>query len=178
MAVYNSTHTGAQIDNILNSIYPIGSVYISINNTNPSTYFGGTWVQIQDTFLLAAGSTYTAGTTGGEATHVLTTAEMPAHTHDRGTMEIAGMVRCYSEYNKNNGDFDTNGVSGAFHFTTGTDTEYGTTTNASSGSNDSIRNVQFHASRNWTGSTSSVGSNSAHNNMPPYLVVYMWKRTA
>ena len=95
-------------------------------------------------------------------------------------MEIAGMVRCYSDYNKSNSSFDTNGVSGAFHFTTGTDTEYGTTTNVASGSSDSIRNVLFNASRNWSGATSSVGSGTAHTHtvatLPPYLSVYIWKR--
>jgi hypothetical protein len=79
---------------------------------------------------------------------------MPAHTHTRGTMDITGMIRCYSEFNKGNSDYDINGVSGAFYFRTGTDTEYGTGTNMSSGSNDAIRNVKFQASKAWTGNTS------------------------
>jgi len=165
-------------ESIVDIIYPIGSVYITLNTANPSALFGGTWERIQDTFLLAAGTTYAAGSSGGEATHTLTTAETPAHTHDRGTMEIAGMIRAYSEYNKGNSSFDTQGVSGAFHFKTGTDTEWPSSTNLASGSNDAVRNVLFNASRNWTGSTSSVGGGAAHNNMPPYLTVYMWKRTA
>ena len=182
MAVYNSTHTGDQIDTILerivNLIYPIGSIYTSLNSTNPSALFGGTWQQIEGKFLLGCDSSHTSGSTGGEAEHILTTNETPAHTHSRGTMDIAGMVRCYSEYNKGNSSFDSNAVSGAFYFRTGTDTEYGTTTNMSSGSNDAIRNVRFQASRNWTGATSSVGEGAAHNNMPPYLAVYMWQRIA
>ena len=66
---------------MLDNVYPVGSIYMSVNNTNPSTLFGGTWQQIQDRFLLAAGATYAAGATGGEATHTLTTDEMPAHSH-------------------------------------------------------------------------------------------------
>lgn len=58
-------------------IYPVGSVYISVNNTNPAVLFGGTWVQIKDRFLLGAGTTYSNGTTGGEASHTLTTGELP-----------------------------------------------------------------------------------------------------
>lgn len=54
---------------IFDMIYPIGSIYISINNTNPSTMFGGTWEQIEDAFLLAAGDTYAGGSTGGNANH-------------------------------------------------------------------------------------------------------------
>ena len=68
-------------DDFLNKVYPIGSIYISVNNTSPSTLFGGTWEQVKDTFLLSSGDTYTAGATGGEATHTLTVNEMPSHTH-------------------------------------------------------------------------------------------------
>ena len=46
---------------------------MSVNNTSPATLFGGTWVQLKDKFLLGAGDTYTAGSTGGSATM--------AHTH-------------------------------------------------------------------------------------------------
>lgn len=63
-------------------IYPVGAIYISVNSTNPGTMFGGTWERIEDTFLLASGSTYGAGTTGGSATHTLTIAEMPSHGHN------------------------------------------------------------------------------------------------
>lgn len=74
-------------------IYPVGSIYMSVNNVNPSTVFGGTWEQIKDKFLLACGDTYTNGETGGSATHTpsgtvgdhtLTVDEMPSHTHDYG----------------------------------------------------------------------------------------------
>lgn len=58
-------------------IYPVGSIYISTNSTNPSTLFGGTWVQIEDRFLLAAGSNYNAGSTGGSADAVVV-----SHRHD------------------------------------------------------------------------------------------------
>ena len=49
--------------------YPVGSVYISFVNTNPSTYFGGTWEQIKDRFLIGAGNKYSPGSTGGSETH-------------------------------------------------------------------------------------------------------------
>ena len=62
---YVDNHGGLTIDDI----YPVGSIYMSVNNTSPSTLFGGTWEQIKDTFLLSAGNTYTAGNTGGSATH-------------------------------------------------------------------------------------------------------------
>lgn len=69
------------------SVYPVGSIYMSTASTSPANLFGGTWVQIKDKFLLAAGSRYSAGATGGEATHTLTTSEIPSHSH--GTINIA-----------------------------------------------------------------------------------------
>ena len=63
-------------------IYPVGSIYMSVNNTNPSTLFGGTWSQIKDRFLLACGDIYSNGSTGGKATHTLTINEMPSHYHN------------------------------------------------------------------------------------------------
>ena len=123
-------------------VYPVGAIYMSVSSTSPASLFGGTWEQIQDRFLLAAGSSYTAGNTGGEATHTLTKNEMPTHSHE-----------IYSGY----GDVVSN-VSDAYRYQTW-------------GSSD----------RGWkTGNlgTSNIGGGKAHNNMPPYLVVYMWKRTA
>ena len=70
-----------RLDNIIDIIYPIGSIYTSTRNVSPATFLGGTWSQIKDTFLLTAGDTYQAGTTGGEASHTLTSSEMPSHYH-------------------------------------------------------------------------------------------------
>ena len=68
-------------ENFIDLIYPIGSLYWSKNSTDPAELFGGTWERVKDTFILAAGDTYSAGSTGGEATHTLTTNEMPSHSH-------------------------------------------------------------------------------------------------
>jgi len=68
--------------------HPVGSLYWTSVNENPATTFGGgTWEQIKDKFILAAGDTYSQGATGGSATVTLTEAQMPVHTH---TMENAG----------------------------------------------------------------------------------------
>lgn len=64
-----------------NDIYPVGSIYMSINSTNPNNLFGGTWAQIEGKFLLSAGNGYIAGGVGGKASHTLTINEMPEHTH-------------------------------------------------------------------------------------------------
>lgn len=123
---------------VWNAIYPVGSIYLSVSSTSPAALFGGTWEQIKDSFLLAAGDTYTAGDTGGEAEHTLTINEMPEHNHT-----------LTSEYNR---DFSTAEV---------------LTLGSTSGGYYTV-----------IGSISNTGGDQPHNNMPPYLTVYMWKRTA
>lgn len=121
---------------LLNSIYPIGSIYMSVNSTNPENFIGGTWERIQDKFLLASGSTYSAGSTGGEATHKLTIDEMPKHNHNA---YLSGGSLASS--------------AGRLLFETATGQEF-------------------------YNSIKSTGGDQPHNNMPPYLAVYVWKRTA
>ena len=138
---------------LLDLIYPVGSVYMSTNDVSPQTFFGGTWERLQNRFLIGAGDTYNAGATGGYATHTLTVDEMPAHRHDRIT--YAGNTFW------NVGDNTGLG---------GTQTEENIKVyNASS-----ITSTATSASI-W--GTNRTGSGLAHNNMPPYLAVYMWKRT-
>lgn len=120
---------------ISDSIYPVGSIYLSVSATDPGTLFGGTWQRIQDRFLLCAGTSYAAGSTGGEATHTLTLNEMPSHTHGLG-FDI----------------YSNDGGRGLFDY------------------------VNFTKRRQ--GETEAEGSGQPHNNMPPYLAVYAWKRTA
>ena len=67
-------------ENFLNLVYPVGSIYWSSNNTNPANLFGGTWTQIKDRFILAAGDSYSNGATGGAATVTLTVNNMPSHS--------------------------------------------------------------------------------------------------
>ena len=122
---------------ILDYIYPVGSIYMSTASTSPAILFGGTWTQLEDRFLLGAGDTYTAGATGGEASHTLTVDEMPSHTHDQG-----------KKYNTSLGNYSPDAP-----WTANSGTVY-----------------------SWP--TGSAGGDAAHNNMPPYLVVYMWERTA
>lgn len=117
------------------SAWPIGSIYISMVSTNPGTLFGGTWVRMENRFLLGAGSGYAAGATGGEAEHTLTGNEMPSHYHLLA-MNQAGE----SEY-------------------------WGPMCAA----------MQDGYMVNMT---KPAGGDQPHNNMPPYIAVYMWRRTA
>ena len=139
-------------------IYPVGSIYMSVNATNPKELFGGTWEQIKGRFLLGMSSSYPAGSTGGEATHTLTTSEIPYHNHAIGQDGNTSLVLPT--------DVAVDDSSHAQYVTT---LEGG-------------RSGWYKSSVAWGGAivtrnqTSPYGQ--AHNNMPPYLAVYIWKRTA
>ena len=92
-----------QVTNIssitFDDIYPVGSIYMSVNSTNPSNLFGGTWTQLKDRFLLGAGSTYTNGSTGGSATQRLSAANLPSHTHPQYVATNGGSTSANLDYN-------------------------------------------------------------------------------
>lgn len=139
----------------IENCYPVGAIYISTANTNPSSTLGfGTWTQIKDRFLLAAGSTYTAGATGGSATVALSKTQVPA---------VTGTISMHSQAVATN----IHDVTGCFSSGLTNDNKYRVGGSETS-SADSIGRIDFN----------NGGTGAAHNNMPPYLVVYIWKRTA
>ena len=73
---------------LLNAFYPVGSIYMSTKSTNPGAFLGGTWTALMGRVLVGAGTDFPAGTTGGEAKHTLTVAEMPAHKHPSTTPNL------------------------------------------------------------------------------------------
>lgn len=147
------------ISNLIDILYPIGSIYFSVNPTDPASIFGGSWERIQDRFLLAAGTTYEAGTTGGETSHALTTEEMPSHTHFASTSAAGGHTHSIG--------CDTDAAKGTYCSSVhGADTGAETFKGATSSAGNHTHTVSVSAS----------GSGAAHNNMPPYLTVYMWIR--
>ena len=81
-ALSNFYTSGSLVSDLLNRVYPVGSIYMSAVNVSPASFLGGTWQAIeQGRMLMAAGSSWQAGTTGGAAYHTLTIAELPAHDH-------------------------------------------------------------------------------------------------
>lgn len=156
----NHEHTADQVSGIVDLIYPIGSIYMSVNNVNPANIFPGTvWEQIKDKFLLSAGDTYEGGAEGGEAEHKLTTDEMPSHKH---------YAYRYDGADTSSWAFLTQKRSN------GADTQVAT----SSSSGKYVITTDNKSYSDWPYHTKEAGGGTAHNNMPPYLAVYMWKRVA
>lgn len=159
---HNIANTYLKKAAVIDVIYPVGSIYMSMSATNPADLFGGgTWERIsQGRMLLGADdSTYEAGATGGEETHTLTAAEMPAHSHS-GTTSTNGNHSHQIDYSRNRDGSERK-------FEAARDIEVG----GSLWTNDA-------GNHNHTFTTDNAGGGEAHNNMPPYLVCYMWQRTA
>lgn len=139
---------------VLDNVYPVGSIYMNVNNTNPGTLFGGTWEQIQGRFLLGMSSSYPSGSQGGEATHTLTVSEMPSH----------------------NGHLSA-GIAGTAPMGKGNYKGY-LNSSAMTAYSDIGRGWNVYIGNEMHPASEAVGGGQAHNNMPPYLSVYIWKRTA
>lgn len=168
----------------IETVYPIGSIYTSVNNANPSTVFGfGTWEAVsQGRVLVGAGDgtdsantkeSFTGGSTGGEYYHKLTPQEMPLHNHDilpdtrrrkpwKTSSYTGASISLLKEFSSRILGFDLKEVPGGkFAF------EHSYT----------LFNHD-HSVGDYQDLISNNGSDVKHNNIQPYLTVYMWKRTA
>lgn len=146
--------------NLLDIVYPVGSIYQSMDEKSPVDFIGGTWTKIK-TFLYGAD---TAKETGGEATHTLSLNEMPAHSHNGSTggagnhnHSIDGRIIAW--YGPGGG----NVLQGAGNYF-GSVGSYGGQYTSNSGDH--------------THTIVSNGGGQAHNNMPPYTTCFIWYRTA
>lgn len=223
---YVAQHSGGGLT--IDDVYPVGSVYMSINSTSPAILFGGEWTQIKDTFLLSAGDTYLGGSTGGSPDAVLpvhshaldlctipsgehahelagTTGSGTAHSHDDGSLvgstpELKATVSTFvtsgtamSSYNGGvntgsgyNYDYLRQAKGGSVGRSTPTISAGKTVTiSGSTGSESShTHKVYGEAKADGThaheiaGGTEDAGVSATGANMPPYLAVYVWKRTA
>lgn len=150
---------GTHSTSLLSKLYPVGSVYINAANaSNPSTFFGfGTWVSFGTGQVLVGvdgGQTEfnTVGKTGGEKNHTLTQNEMPSHSHsDNGHTHAGGSGQQFL-MNASGGAVGYGGGANGLSAISTTGAGYASITN--------------------------TGGGAAHNNLQPYITVYMWQRTA
>lgn len=145
---------------LIDYIYPIGSIYMSINATSPATLFGGSWTQLKDRFLVGTG-TYANGATGGEATHTLTRAEQPS---------VVGQLQFRQIGTGNIVDLYGTSSTTPFTYTPGGGDKWANQGTIQSNTTSTNKNAMIKFDNG--------GKGTAHNNLPPYLAVYMWKRTA
>lgn len=150
--IASHTHAGGS------EAFPVGSVFIAVVDTNPGTLLGyGTWSAFGAGRMLVgldSGDTDfdTVEETGGAKTHTLTATEMPAHTHTQDAhSHVLTQLR----------DATTGGATTNIALSADTSSTLGTKVTGST-----------------TATNQNTGGGGAHNNMPPYIVVYMWKRTA
>ena len=151
--------TKVNISALLNLIYPVGSIYFSVNNVSPQTFIGGTWEQIKDRFLLCSGSSYSAGSTGGTANH----------NHKYG-FRFGGYYRDIALENANGTGALTGGVGGSANAVRAVGNGK-ITAEVNNNSTTGVKSLEFNAYE-------SITTTSNTSNMPPYLAVYVWKRTS
>ena len=164
--VRNAIAKYAPMLDTMKKIYPVGSIYMSTVSTNPATLLGfGTWEAMPAGRVLLAqgksswGTTYNAGSTGGEATHQLTVGELPEHSHIASISTTGNHTHGYDTYNFNS----TEGQDGASRQEWKQPHVYWQISTSGNHSHNVIIN--------------NTGENKPHNNLQPYISVYMWKRT-
>lgn len=148
---------------LLDLTYPVGSVYMSVNSTNPANLFGGTWEQLKDRVLVGAGNTYSVNATGGSNTRNI------SHSHGSNSSRNGTLTAAIGSTNSNSGALGfkhTNDIS----VTQGGSATYTVTGDASDGGTFN------HWTQVW--GTTASGGNTSLDIRQPYLAVYMWKRTA
>ena len=170
------SHVIGDVSGLVDAIYPVGSIYMNVNNANPELLFGGTWQQIEDTFLLASGSTYAAGDTGGSADAIVVKHNHTQNPHNHtqnGHTHTPGCGRTFMTAPTGSGwnEIAGSNISGSgYHYVATQDKSNYNVYVAGSGSATATNKSQ-------TATNKEAGESGTGKNMPPYLAVYMWQRT-
>ena len=185
----------SELENKINSnfdkVYPVGSIYISTSSANPSTIYGGTWERYgQGKTLVGLNEGEpefnTINKTGGEKTHTLTINEIPSHNHGipslTGSTNTAGEHNHLSYYVYGYTGWTGDIPSGNYGFIYNSDAIQNPSSAGITGLSSSIYSG-LGGSHNHTlttdkSTTNSTGGSQPHNNLQPYITVYMWKRVS
>jgi microcystin-dependent protein len=179
-AAADHTHPGGS------EAFPVGSVFIAVVSTNPATLLGyGTWSAFSAGRVLVgidAGQTEfdTVKETGGAKTHTLTAAEMPSHTHvqDAHTHLQNAHTHVQDAHTHTLPVGATDDTSAPFDRADAGSNTAGANAATSVGSTTATNQSTTAVNQNATAVNQSTGGGGAHNNLQPYIVVYMWERTA
>lgn len=172
LTIYKGDGSATNLDIIsFNQIYPIGAIYMSTVSTNPATLFKiGNWEALPaGRVLLAQGTStwgvnYSAGSTGGEDKHTLTVSESASHNHT-GSATTSGSTHTHALTMRASHGKSGNG--GVPRFGDG-----------DVWSDYKTQNLSAAGEHSHAITINNSGGGQAHNNMQPYLSVYMWKRTS
>lgn len=169
---------------MVDTIYPVGAIYMSTSSTSPASLFGGTWIQLKDRFLVGTGDTYSNGATGGaaSASHSHT---VNSHNHSVPGVSHShtnGSLMCCITFDAQTGIATRWTTSRGGYTATGLKKANQVVNNNSSWWSEATEVNGTTAATTPAGTTSgnsSPGTNSQTvATIPPYLAVYMWKRTA
>ena len=185
----------SELENKINSnfdkVYPVGSIYISTSSTNPSTIYGGTWERYgQGKTLVGLNESETEfstiNKTGGEKTHTLTIDEMPSHNH--GIPSLTGSTNTTGEHNHLSyyaygytgwtGDIPSGNYGFIYNSDAIQNPSSAGITGLSSSRYSGLGGSHNHTLTTDKSTTNSTGGSQPHNNLQPYITVYMWKRVS
>ena len=173
-------------NNFLDKTYPVGSIYIGVNNTNPSTLFGGTWESFgSGRKLVGMGSNgtdnyTTVESTGGSSAKTLDTTNLPAHSHTfSGTTDANNRGHTHTLTDRYfNGHWGNTFAGAGGGITSVPYAANVAATNNNSTTTRTSSDVNQSHTHTFSGTTSSIGDGDSFSTMDPYVTVYMWKRTA
>ena len=177
----------APLADVLDSVYPVGSIYMNVNSVSPAALFGGTWQEINGRFLLGRSDAHPAGQLKDGETVTLTVNHMPAHTHtgpshthtvpEHGHTASSASAGAHQHVLKRS---KTSASGNKRYSGEGSDNEEKKVTSAGAHTHTiTVANkAAFATTAAGTGNTGSTGGGNAVNIMPPYLAVYIWVRTA
>ena len=155
-------------EDLLDKTYPVGSIYMSVNSTSPSTLFGGTWVQLQDTFLYATSTTADDNVTTAPSGQGSKDAVVVEHNHNQNAHTHKPNNTSYGFLTSDQNIAMTSKralVSGTGNYSYLYGSTQGTVTEPNVTDGTTATNIK-------------TGVSGTDKNMPPYMKVYMWKRTA